>query len=292
MPLQMISGDITEFKADAVAVPVGWEYVPWLPAGSSELAEDAAHVQAACVFRTSVPTWRKGRYQEAETLRNCYRSLLALMVEHKCRTISIPVLGLEPGGFDKSTALRIAGEEIYAFLDEKKNALRTVYLFTLSRGNEPRRLKSSAGARRRTEAAIPPRQQDGDVDDFMRRIRTEKENFHDMLFRLIWNGETTAKKRKEQEVAVYRSIFMSRQQFGKLREPGYSPSKETILWLAVALHLSPEETHELLSTAGYTFCRWKDFDLIVLYFISKGVYDIMLINEMLCSYGQKTFLLC
>ena len=289
MPLQMISGDPNDFKADALVVPVGWEYLPWLPPGESEEACDAPRTGVKFVFRTSVPTWYDGRHREEDNLRRCWRTLLGLAAHRKCATLAAPVLGRDPGRFPKARALRIAAEEIYDFLENDAMPQRSVYLFT--RGTPaPARI---AGAAPRSFA---PKKNavrtDRDVDDFIRRLRTEKENFHDMLFRLIWNGETAAGKRKAREVAVYRSIFMSRQQFGKLREPGYTPSKETILWLAVALRLTPEETHELLNTAGYDFCRWKDFDLIVLYFISKGVYDITLINEMLCDYGQKTFQLC
>ena len=292
MPLQILSGDITQFKADAAAVSVGWEYIPWLPAGQAEIAEDAPRSQAKFTFRVSVPTWRGGRSGEVDDLRRCYRSLLQLTKQRRCRSLALPVLGTSPGRFAKETALNVAAEEIYAFLENDAMQQRTIYLFTHQLAGPALLADASPRKPGTKRSAMPATQSDRNVDDFMRRIRTEKENFHDMLFRHIWNGEVSPKKRKEREVAVYRSIFMSRQQFGKLREPDYSPSKETILWLAVALHLTAEETHELLNTVGYTFCRWRDFDLIVLYFITNGVYDIMLINEMLLNYGQKTFQLC
>ena len=293
MPLKMISGDIDNFRTDSLVLSLEEEYAPWLPSGEAEYASWVFQPQAKYVFRVSVPAWRGGRHEEECILRQCYRSIFTLFVQNKCSSLTLPLLGSESGRFPKALALKIAAEELYRFLDDDNHEGCDINLF-IPNISEPVRLKSPVSALSRAPGPIPleSSQNDRSVDDIMRRIRNEKENFHDMLFRLIWNGETSPSARKAREVAVYRSIFMSRQQFGKLREPGYSPSKETILWLAVALHLTPKETHELLTTAGYTFCHWKDFDLIVLYFISKGVYDIMLINEMLCNYGQKTFLLC
>ncbi|MBO5492122.1 MAG: macro domain-containing protein [Pyramidobacter sp.] len=295
MPLHMLSDQSKAFESDVRVVSVAREECSLLSPGESELASASFGDASKYVIRTLPPTWRGGMAEEENELRGCYRSLLALVYESGFKSVEIPVLGLAQNGFPKVLALRIAGEEIYAFLEEEAHSHINVWLILPGqKTTRPLQQASSSVSmlnlsNESYEEALQP---DRDVDDFIRRIRSEKENFHDMLFRLIWDGETSASRRKTREVAVYRSIFMSRQQFYKLRAPDYTPSKETILWLAIALKLTPEETHELLNTAGYTFCRWKDFDLIVLYFISKGIYDIMLINEMLCSYGQKTFLLC
>lgn len=295
MPLHMLSSQNSSFESDSKVISVAQEDCTHLSPGESELASASRVNASKCVIRTLIPTWRGGMADEEQLLRRCYRSLLLIVCQNGFKSVEIPVLGLAQNDFPKALALRIAGEEIYAFLEENDQTQIDVWLILPGqKTTRPLQQASSSVSmlnlsNESYEEALQP---DRDVDDFIRRIRSEKENFHDMLFRLIWDGETSASRRKTREVAVYRSIFMSRQQFYKLRAPDYTPSKETILWLAIALKLTPEETHELLNTAGYTFCRWKDFDLIVLYFISKGIYDIMLINEMLCSYGQKTFLLC
>jgi len=86
-------------------------------------------------------------------------------------------------------------------------------------------------------------------------------------------------------VDVYKKANIDRRLFSKIRnEQRYIPSKRTAIALAIALELSLDETRDLLKRAGFSLSRSLLFDVIIEYFIMKGIYDIYEINDVLFSY--------
>jgi hypothetical protein len=91
------------------------------------------------------------------------------------------------------------------------------------------------------------------------------------------------------EAEVYKKAGIDRKLFSKIRtNPAYHPRKHTVISLALAMELSPQEAEEFLKRAGYAFSPGSKSDLIVKFFISHGVYDLMQINAALNELGEDT----
>ena len=104
--------------------------------------------------------------------------------------------------------------------------------------------------------------------------------FHEVLFEKITQSGMT-------DVEVYKRANMDRKLFSKIRSnPAYHPRKDTVLALAIALKMDIEETQDLLSRAEYALSPSSKSDVIIRYFIERGIFDIHLINIALDDYGQ------
>ena len=106
--------------------------------------------------------------------------------------------------------------------------------------------------------------------------------FSEKLLQLI-----EAKGRKPAE--IYTKADVTKAHFAKIKaNKNYHPSKETALALAVALHLNLEETADLIKRAGYILTHSSESDIIVEFFIERGMYDIDAINAQLYLRGYNT----
>ena len=118
-----------------------------------------------------------------------------------------------------------------------------------------------------------------------------KEALERLLGRLDASFSTTLlhmiDERGLRDSEVYKRANLSRQHFSKIRgNPSYRPKKQTVLALAIALELTLDETRLLLERAGFALTHADERDVIVEYYINRGMYDIYEINLALYAFDQ------
>ena len=267
---------------------------------------------AKYIFHAVCPAWQGGGFGEAEQLAGAYHSALELAAEYHCESVAFPLLSSGNYGYPKEQAFRIAVDTITQYVMEHD---LTVYLVLYDRDSlaVSRKLFASveeyiddhyvaqndesygSGRRRREyeercslwEDAAPILRAPMPLQTPMasRSLETLMDNlgesFTTRLLRLI-------DERGLKDSTVYKQSNISRQHFSKIQcNRDYNPKKKTVLAFAVGLHLSEDETIDLLKSAGYAFSDGSKRDWIVRYCLEHKIYNINQVNTLLFEYDQE-----
>ena len=141
MPFKIVRNDITKMKTEAIvntankhiAVGPGCDYAVYQAAGYDRLLtyrqEHIGPVEEGQVFLTPgfnlparyiihavSPFYKDGRQGEERKLRSCYRNSLELAREKGIRSIAFPLISTGVFDYPKEEGMRIAVDEIHAFL--------------------------------------------------------------------------------------------------------------------------------------------------------------------------------
>lgn len=153
MAFEIIHGDITKVKADAIVNAANTSLragggecgAIFAAAGAEELtrackavggvATGAAVVTpgfalpAKYIIHTAGPVWHGGGAGEPKLLASCYKSSLKLAAEKGCRSVAFPLISAGIFGYPKDEALRVAEASIREFLRENDGMRVMLVLF-------------------------------------------------------------------------------------------------------------------------------------------------------------------
>ena len=89
---------------------------------------------------------------------------------------------------------------------------------------------------------------------------------------------------------VYKKSNISKQTFSKIRSnENYQPNKDTAIQLCFGLKLGIDDALDLIGKAVYYLSDSIKRDLVVRYFIEKGIYEIDTLNIILDDMKLKLF---
>ena len=278
---------------------------------------------AKYIFHAVCPAWHGGFFGEAKQLAGAYHSALELAAEYHCESVAFPLLSSGNYGYPKEQAFRIAVDTITQYVMEHDLTVYLVlydqhslavsrklfasveeyiddhyvaqndesYQFDRRRREYVERWEDAALADREYPAqecappifaaAPPPPATPMAARSLENLMDNLGESFTTRLLRLI-------DERGLKDSTVYKQSNISRQHFSKIQcNRDYNPKKKTVLAFAVGLHLSEDETIDLLKSAGYAFSDGSKRDWIVRYCLEHKIYNINQVNTLLFEYDQE-----
>lgn len=333
MPFKIVRNDITKMTVDAIVntaneAPTyssGTDTAVYLAAGKEELLKVRREIgflkegetaitpgfklPAKYIIHAVSPRFRDGESGEEEKLRACYKKSLLLAKENSCKSIAFPLISTGSFGYPKEEGMRIAVDEINAFLLKNEMMIYLVVFDTestkLGKNLYPdleayidhnyicdkwEEEYGGIGASVHLEKSIVLEECQSvcffeeNESAIAKRMLHLSDTFQEYLMYLIeLKGLTNAD--------VYKRAIMTKQLFSKIKNnPDYHPDKDTALKLCVGAKLNLDETKDLLARAGYALSPCDKKDIIFTYFIEHGVYDMIEIDIVLEEFGLPCFI--
>ncbi|MDO5156444.1 MAG: macro domain-containing protein [Eubacteriales bacterium] len=342
MPLKIVRNDITKMNTDAIVntancrpkVGSGCDTAIYEAAGYDELLAyrkehigfvehgeafitPGFHLSAKYIIHATSPMFIDGSQDEENKLRSCYQKSLQLAVEHDVKSIAFPLISTGCFGYPKEEGMRIAIDEISAFLiqhdmliylvvfDEKATQIGAKIYPNLEEYIDRNYVQEkeiqeysgrdgvNAVFRRLFEPPAPKEQvceaiacyesDDAFLDSLENALDERMEHIADtfseyLLYLIELKGMTNAE--------VYKRAIVDRKAFSKIKNnPDYHPQKLTALCLCIGAKLNLDETKDLLARAGYALSPCDKTDIIFSYFIENEFYDMIELDIQLEEHG-------
>ena len=276
------------------------------------------------VIHTVGPWWDGGDNNEKEYLQSCYTEALKIAKGMKCKSIAFPLISSGTYGYPKDQVLKVALEVIKEFLYQNDMLIyivvfdKTAYalsdalhygvatyiddnyvdihsdeydierekveyerylqssLMPCEKSCDCRMEESPLPRSHWRKQSVPEFGSVGSIEKFMYK------GFRDTLLDFV-------NKKGVSDVECYKRANVSRQTWHKIvSDRWFCPKKTTVIALAISLQLNIDETQELLASAGFILSKSSLFDVIIMFCIVKGIYDVFEIDTILFQYDQKT----
>ncbi len=327
MPLKIVRNDITKMNVDAIVntankhptVGAGCDYAIYQAAGYDALlkyrTEQIGYIPEGDAFITPgfqlnckyiihavSPLFLDGKSGEEEKLRSCYQKSLQLAWEYHIQSMAFPLISTGGFGYPKEEGLRIAIDEINAFI-MKHDILVYLVVFDesatylgkhlspalesyIDQNYVDEKFQEEYGITASDRKPVPPPQRNEAVDFYeeheralQERMQHISDTFSEYLLYLI-----DAKGMSYSD--VYKRAIVDKKVFSKIKNhPHAHPKKITALCLCIGAKLNMEQTKELLARAGYALSPCDKTDIIFSYFIENQIYDMIELDIQLEEHG-------
>ncbi len=349
MPFKIVRNDITKMRCDAIVntantkpiIGSGCDYAVYKAAGKRCLSEyrekNIGEVPEGDVFLTPgfrlparyiihavSPLYIDGAHGEEEKLRVCYRKSLSLAWEQRCRSIAFPVISTGSFGYPKQEGIRIAADEIQAFLQNHEMLIYLVVFdarsarygkrfdkdlqayidenYVDAKHHEEYSVQTMALRRDLDDESFSPYENDLYEDDLYEEDSDEDSEEENEFTEL---DESKLEERMKHltdsfseyllylieekgmtNADVYKRALVDKKTFSKIKNhTDYHPQKMTAMCLCMGAKLNLDETRDLLARAGYALSPCDKTDIIFSYFIENQIYDMIELDIQLEEHG-------
>lgn len=349
MPFKIVRNDITKMRCDAIVntantkpiIGSGCDYAVYKAAGKRRLSEyrekNIGEVPEGDVFLTPgfrlparyiihavSPLYIDGVHGEEEKLRDCYRKSLSLAWEQRCRSIAFPVISTGSFGYPKEEGIRIAADEIQAFLQNHEMLIYLVVFdaqsarygkrfdkdlqayidenYVDAKHHEEYSVQTMALRRDLDDESFSPYENDLYEDDLYEEDSDEDSEEENEFTEL---DESKLEERMKHltdsfseyllylieekgmtNADVYKRALVDKKTFSKIKNhTDYHPQKMTAMCLCMGAKLNLDETRDLLARAGYALSPCDKTDIIFSYFIENQIYDMIELDIQLEEHG-------
>lgn len=349
MPFKIVRNDITKMRCDAIVntantkpiIGSGCDYAVYKAAGKRRLSEyrekNIGEVPEGDVFLTPgfrlparyiihavSPLYIDGAHGEEEKLRVCYRKSLLLAWEQRCRSIAFPVISTGSFGYPKEEGIRIAADEIQAFLQNHEMLIYLVVFdaqsarygkrfdkdlqayidenYVDAKHHEEYSVQTMALRRDLDDESFSPYENDLYEDDLYEEDSDEDSEEENEFTEL---DESKLEERMKHltdsfseyllylieekgmtNADVYKRALVDKKTFSKIKNhTDYHPQKMTAMCLCMGAKLNLDETRDLLARAGYALSPCDKTDIIFSYFIENQIYDMIELDIQLEEHG-------
>ena len=259
------------------------------------------------IIHTVGPRWIDGQHHELESLRNCYRNCLSIVIREQCKSVAFPLISTGVYGFPKDEALNIATSEINDFLLKHNNIEVIICIFDedsfVLSGKIAENVEEFINKQNAHE--LLKKEYGSNYDMVMERskkaklIKVNKKAASSSEYELSNDDSGFAEKLlqyvdilKEKPSVIYNRAWLPRRTYSRIIAGNYSPRKDAVLALCLSLRLNVEQSIDLLSRNSMTFNPADKADQFIFICIKNKTYDLEKINEGLVKLGlyDKTFL--
>lgn len=279
---------------------------------------------ARYIIHAVSPLYIDGAHGEEEKLRVCYRKSLSLAWEQRCRSIAFPVISTGSFGYPKQEGIRIAADEIQAFLQNHEMLIYLVVFdarsarygkrfdkdlqayidenYVDAKHHEEYSVQTMALRRDLDDESFSPYENDLYEDDLYQEDSDEDSEEENEFTELDESKLEEHMKHLTDSFSeyllylieekgmtnadVYKRALVDKKTFSKIKNhTDYHPQKMTAMCLCMGAKLNLDETRDLLARAGYALSPCDKTDIIFSYFIENQIYDMIELDIQLEEHG-------